>query len=249
MQILKLTPGSNDNTSNTRVPGNFYGMDFYDLIDSCPGMDKTHGADFYGYLISHSCDCDFKVDLTANPVLDTEPGDMVKWTVGPVAPPKYYNPSEVPGGQYYTNPPPEYLPSGYRDGLIGESLMEGDPNAQWVDDPTGTTGGHPLSDNYVWTPDGSVPDGKKPWWKSPRVVKMPIYSPDPNYEGGVYTPDKPGKTSFKPLGFVGFWIQDIQYFPPNNGTIVGRFVTVPGEGTSTEPGPAGTQVLNIRLVE
>jgi hypothetical protein len=78
---------------------------------------------------------------------------------------------------------------------------------------------------------------------------MPIYSPDPNYEGGVYTPDKPGKTSFKPLGFVGFWIQDIQYFPPNNGTIVGRFVTVPGEGTSTEPGPAGTQVLNIRLVE
>jgi hypothetical protein len=251
LQVLKLTPGSTDNTTTERVPGNFYGMDFFNIVDSCPGIEKTHGADFYSYLIKSSCDCNFKTseaDILNGAPLDTKTGNMVGPTISPVAPDKYYAP---PIGEYYLPDEAKALPADWRD---VESVMNGDPNSQWVDDLSGTSGGHPSSSDYPWTADGTVPDGAQgPWWKSPRIIKLPIYSPDPNYpyneESGLYTPEKGGKTSFKPLGFVGFWVQDIQYFNSTNGTIVGRFVTVPGEGTGTEPGPAGTQVLNIRLVE
>jgi hypothetical protein len=247
LQVLKLTPGSTDNTSTKQVPGNFYGMDFFNIVNSCPGIEKTHGADFYSYLIKNSCDCDFKAsedDILNGDPLVTEPGNMVGPTISPVAPDKYYAP---PIGEYYLIEEEKALPADWRD---VESIMNGDPNSQWVDDLSGTSGGHPSSSDYPWTADGTVPDGAKgPWWKSPRIIKLPIYSPDPNYGGGLYTPEKGGKTSYKPLGFVGFMVQDIQYFNNNNGTIVGRFVTVPGEGAGSEPGPAGTQVLNIRLVE
>jgi hypothetical protein len=253
LQTLKLTPGANDdNTATQRVPGNFYGMDYFNLVNSCPGMDPTHGADFYSYMIKHSCDCEFKVSQddildTAGDPLTSLPGNMVKPTVSPVAPDKYYAP---PIGEYYINVDgvQTALPSDWRD---VESLMNGDPTASWANDLSGNTGGHPQSDVYVWHENGEYSESEKPWWLSPRVITVPIYSPDPNYAGsnGEYTPEKGGKTSFKPIGFVGFWIQDIQYFPPNNGSIIGRFVTVPGGGSSTEPGPAGTQVLNIRLVE
>jgi len=251
LQTLKLTPGSNDdNTTNTRVPGNFYGMDYFNLVNSCPGMEPTHGADFYSYMIQHSCDCDFKVsedDIldTAGDPLTSLPGNMVGPTISPVAPDKYYAP---PIGEYYMieDGKEKYLPTDWRD---AQSLMNGDPNSVWVNDSSGITGGHPQSDTYVWNADGQYSDSETPWWKSPRVIKLPIYAPDSQYQGGLYTPDKGGKTNFKPLGFVGFWIEDIQYFGSNNGTIVGRFVTVPGDGSSTEPGPAGTQILNIRLVE
>jgi hypothetical protein len=241
LQVLKIGRASED-----VLPGMFYGMDLSSIVKSCPDMEPTSGADFYGYLISHSCECDFTIDADDEAPLDTKTGDMVKWSIGPVAPPKYYNPLEVDGGQYYTNPPPEYLPSGFRDLLIGESLMESDPNAQWVDDGS-FNGGHPQSGNPDWA-WGTGGTGN--WPKSPRIVKIPIYAPDVTYNGGVNTPQKPGKSSFTPLGFMGFWIQDIQYFPPTNGTIVGRFITVPGAGGSgPDPGPSGTPVLNIRLVE
>ena len=87
--------------------------------------------------------------------------------------------------------------------------------------------------------------------KSPRVVRIPIYHPDASYNGGLNTPSA-GKSTYQPLGFIGFWIQDVQYSPPNNGTIVGRFVTVEGYGSGSGGGGAGrsgSPVLNIRLVE
>ena len=246
LQILKLTPGANDdNTTNTRVPGNFYGMDYFNLVESCPGMEPTHGADFYSYMIQNSCECTFKVseeDIldTAGDPLTSLPGNMVGPTISPVAPNKYYAP---PIGDYYIieDGKEKYLPTDWRD---AQSLMNGDPDSIWDYDEN-----HPTSEWYRYDPGGGNPGTKGDWWKSPRIIKLPIYSPDPNYLGGVYTPDKGGKTNFKPLGFVGFWVQDIQYFNNTNGTIVGRFIAVPDEGASTEPGPAGTQILNIRLVE
>ena len=64
----------------------------------------------------------------------------------------------------------------------------------------------------------------------------------------TYKLSKTSINTFKALGFVGFWIQDVVYTPPNNGTVVGRFVSI--EGTGTNPGGnAGYSVLNIRLVE
>jgi hypothetical protein len=130
--------------------------------------------------------------------------------------------------------------------------MNGDPDAFWQSD---SEGGYPSSTNYPWT-DGDGNPALGTWQDSSRVIKVPIYDPtgtvaDPDGNLGTYTPDKKGgRVTFKPLGFVGFFVEDIQYFPPNNGTVVGRFITVGGWGGSgTDPGPAGTPVLNIRLVE
>jgi len=256
LQVAKLTPGPNDNTvTNERVPGNFYGMDYYDLVQSCPGMEKTHGADFYRYMIKHSCECTFTADVsetfpTVGDPLTTLPGNMVGPTVSPVAPAKYYNPDNVVGGEYYiiVDGKKKYLPTDWYD---ANAIMQGDPDSQWD-----YTNNHPSSPTYQYDPSdpGRTDFGDPnihPWYESPRVVKLPIYSPDPNYAGsnGEYTPAGGGKTFFKPLGFVGFWIQDIQYFGSNNGSIVGRFITVPAEIGSGETGPAGAQILNIRLIE
>jgi hypothetical protein len=208
-------------------------------------MEPNPGADFYSYMITHSCECDFTVDVDDEFDLDTKTGNMVGPTIKPVAPDQYYGLPD-PATDYYAiddKGKKVTLPSAWQD--VG-SIMNGDPNAQWVDDAQ-FDGGHPESGNSAWAwGEGGTGD----WKSSPRIIKIPVYSPDPNYKGGIHTPEKPGKTSFQPLGFVGFWVQDIQYFPPNNGTIVGRFVTVEGWGVgSSDPGPAGTPVLNIRLVE
>jgi hypothetical protein len=245
-QILKIA-----NTS-TYMPGNFLGMDLSSIIDSCPADAPTigPGANFYSYLINHSCDCKYTVNVGEEiPDVDSEPGNMVGPTVGPVAPTKYYDPNQVPGGQYYTNPPPEALPPGWHD---INSMMNGDPTARWH---STTEGGYPDTDNpnYSWF-DGQMNPGLGPWEDSPRIVRVPIYDPsgtipDPDGNLGTYTPDKKGgRVTFKPLAFVGFLVEDIQYFPPNNGTVVGRFITVGGWGGGGQPGPA-TPVLNIRLVE
>jgi hypothetical protein len=245
-QILKIA-----NTS-TYMPGNFLGMDLSSIIESCPPGSPNigPGANFYSYLINHSCDCKYTVNVGDEiPDVDSEPGNMVGPTVGPVAPTKYYDPNQIPGGQYYTNPPPEALPPGWHD---INSMMNGDPDAYWYSD---TEGGYPYSPNYSWT-DGSGNPGLGPWADSSRVIKVPVYDPsgtipDPDGNLGTYTPNKKGgRVTFKPLAFVGFFVEDIQYFPPNNGTVVGRFITVGGWGGSgTDPGPVGTPVLNIRLVE
>lgn len=245
-QILKIA------TSSTYMPGNFLGMDLSSIIESCPPGSPNigPGANFYSYLINHSCDCKYSVNVGDEiPDVDSEPGNMVGPTVGPVAPTKYYNPNQVPGGQYYTNPPPEALPPGWHE---LNSIMNGDPDASWFSD---SEGGYPFSTNFPWT-DGNGNPALGPWADSSRVVKVPIYDPsgtipDPDGNLGTYTPDKKGgRVTFKPLGFVGFFVEDIQYFPPNNGTVVGRFITVGGwGGGGSDPGPAGTPVLNIRLVE
>lgn len=240
LQVLKI--GS---ASTSVLPGNFYGIDLSSIVKSCPGMDPTSGADFYSYMIKNSCDCDFSVGVGDDFQLDTKTGNMVGPTISPVAPDQYYGLPD-PATDYYAieNGNPVTLPPDWRD---LNSLMNGDPGAQWVVDGS-IDGGHPVSGNPDWA-WGTGGTGN--WAKSPRVIRIPIYSPDVNYDGGINTPQKPGKSSFQPLGFVGFWIQDIQYDPPNNGTIVGRFITVQGWGAGggPEPGPAGTPVLSIRLVE
>lgn len=245
-QILKIA-----NTS-TYMPGNFLGMDLSSIIQSCPPGSPNigPGANFYSYLINHSCDCEYSLNVGDDiPDVDSEPGNMVGPTVGPVAPTKYYDPNQVPGGQYYMNPPPTALPPGWHD---INSIMNGDPDAYWFSD---NEGGYPYSTNFSWF-DGSGNAALGDWHKSSRVIKVPIYDPsgtipDENGVLGTYTPNKKGgRVTFKPMGFVGFFLEDIQYFPPNNGTVVGRFITVGGWGSGgPSPGPAGTPVLNIRLVE
>ena len=88
---------------------------------------------------------------------------------------------------------------------------------------------------------GGSPSSGDEIGKDPRIVRVPIYDPKA-------TMDENGKFTFKALGFVGFWIQDVVYSPPNNGTVVGRFISI--EGTGTNPGGnTGYTVLNLRLVE
>jgi len=109
-----------------------------------------------------------------------------------------------------------------------DSLMNRD-DSTWV---AGADGGAPSTGN-----------------NSPRIVRIPIYDP---------RTDIKGRTTFTPLGFVGFWIQDVVYKTEtidgktkDLGTVVGRFVTVGGWGAGSGGGAgnAGTPVLNIRLVE
>jgi hypothetical protein len=242
LQVLKI--GSAQNIPPDGARGNFYGMDFADIVNSCPDMDPNHGASFFSYMIKNSCECDFKINIDDEiPPIDTEPGNMVGPTIGPVAPDKYYG---VP------NPEVDYYmidDKGKKVYLPGqpdpESLMNGDPESEWVYDEKG---GYPNSDSYGWSKDGKYGAGN--WKDSPRVIRIPIYDPTGTIGDGIHTPGKNGKTSFQPLGFVGFWIADIQYEDNNNGTVVGRFITVGGWGGSgPEPGPTGTPVLNIRLVE
>lgn len=228
LQVMKI--GDANNKMN---PGNFFGMDLNNIVADCPDGHPNigPGANFYSYLITHSCDCDFTVNINDPlPVLPTEPGNMVGPTISPVAPDAYYG-----DGAYLGNKP------GWQD---PNSLMNGDPGSTWVSD---SGGGYPDSGSYSWFKDGEPAAGN--WQDSSRVVRVPIYDPTGTIDGGIHTPG-PGKTSFEPLGFVGFWIQDIQYFPPNNGTVVGRFITVGGwGGGGSDPGAAGTPVLSIRLVQ
>jgi hypothetical protein len=238
-QVLKIA------TTSTYQPGNFLGMNLSSIIDSCPPGSPNigPGANFYSYLINHSCDCEYTLNVGDEiPDVDSEPGNMVGPTVRPVAPTKYYDPRI--GGEYYIQDPPTALPDGWHE---INSIMNGDPNAFWQED---SIGGYPSSTNFPWTDGGGNP-ALGTWMDSPRVVKVPIYDPTGTVEGGIYSPDKKGgRVTFKPMGFVGFFIEDIQYFPPNNGTMVGRFVTVGGwGGGGSDSGPTGTPVLNIRLVE
>jgi len=254
LQVLKI------GDSNTLIPGNFFGMDFANLVESCPGMEPTHGADFFSYLIAHSCECTFNFDPDDPndefPPVPTEPGKMVGPTRVAIAPNKYwgwspYNPSDNTLGVAYpqddANPYFYTDIGGTKDWIPGnppadqDTVMNGDPDAEWV---STSTGGYPQSTRYPW--DGGAGD----WKYSPRIVRIPIYDPSGTINGGIHSPNKSsGKTSFTPLSFVGFFIEDIQYFPPNSGTVVGRFITVGGFGSGPDTGPTGTPVLNIRLVE
>ena len=202
-------------------PGNFSGLNLAPLVESCPeGVNINNGASFYSYLIKHSCSCEMAINVGDTIPVDTEPGNMVNKTIDPVAPDPYWRPDR-------------YIPHDPDD----DSLMNTDPTARWD-----TSSNNPASDCTAFSGDNK--------YKSPRVVRIPIYHPDASYNGGLNTPSA-GRSSYQPLGFIGFWVQDVQYSPPNNGTIVGRFVTVEGVGSGTGggSGSSGSPVLNIRLVE
>lgn len=219
LQTLKI-----GNPHSQMTPGNFLALDLAALNPICPpGVNVNHGANFMQFMIENSCDCDLGINLGDTlPVVTTEPGNMVGPTLQAVAPDSYFGP-----------------PQGYPGHADTDSLMNQDPGAYWGSDNM------PHSLNPDW-------QGAN-FYKSPRVVRLPIYHPDVTYNGGVNTLAAAGKTSYQPLDFVGFWVQDIKYTKVGSnelGTVVGRFITVGGFGTGTEgEGPAGSPVLNIRLVE
>jgi len=223
LQTLKI---GNPQDNNLQNPGNFFGLDLSSLVESCPeGVNINSGASFYSYLIKNSCSCEMGINVGDTIPLDTEPGNMVNKTIDPVAPDPYWRPDD-------------YIPHNPDD----DSLMNMDPTARWESDPLNPNYNMPVTDCTAFAGIN--------WSKSPRVVRIPIYHPDASYNNGENTPSA-GKSNYQPLGFIGFWIQDVQYSPPNNGTIVGRFVTVEGLGSGAGGGSGtnGSPVLNIRLVE
>jgi hypothetical protein len=213
-------------TQSSSISGNFYGIDFSQFVipsDSCPADNVNSGANFYQFMIENPCACDLNIDLTANlPSVPTEPGMMVGPTLKATAP-----------DSYFFNP----------GGIPGKA----DTNSLMNQDPSG-----------FWDPQTNTPNSLDPrysannWSKSPRVVRIPVYHPDANFNEGLNTPSG-GSNPFQPLGFFGFWVQDIVYIDKDPvtgkqlGTVVGRFVTVEGVGSGEED--AEGTILNIRLVE
>jgi hypothetical protein len=217
LQVLKIgIPGNQTN------PGNFLGLNLESLVgpNGCPGIDPSAGANFYYWMIEHSCDCDLKLGVDDQIPIDTKPGEMVKRTITAVAPTNYYT------DPYYTDPVKPYLPNSWaNDPSVPDSLMNSDSGSQWISSAD-TLGGEPSTGN-----------------NSGRVVRIPIFDPSIDFTG---------RSTITPLAYVGFWIQDIVYKNgvggnPDLGEVVGRFVTVEGEGTYEED--CGSTVLNIRLVK
>jgi hypothetical protein len=222
LQTLKI-----GDSQSSSISGNFFGVDFSQYAipsDSCPADNINSGANFYQFMIENPCACELNIDLNANlPAIPTEPGMMVGPTLKATAPDSY---TKAYGGD---------IP-GQMD---ANSLMNQDPYGYW--DPV---------TNLPNSSDSRYSDNN--WARSPRVVRIPVYHPDSNFNGGLNTPSG-GSNPFQPLGFYGFWVQDIVYIdkdPVTNkqlGMVVGRFVTVEGVGGGESEGE-GT-VFNIRLVE
>lgn len=212
---------------STSISGNFYGINFGPLAipsNSCPADIINDGASFYQFMIEHPCACELNIDLNAElPSVPTEPGGMVGPTIQATAPDSY---TKAYGGN---------IP-GKVDSI---SLMNQDPTGFWD-----------TSTNMPNSLDARYSDNN--WAASPRVVRIPVYHPDASYNGGLNTPPG-GSNPFQPLGFFGFWVQDVIYTDKDPltgrqlGTVIGRFVTVEGVGGGESEGE-GT-VFNIRLVE
>ena len=118
------------------------------------------------------------------------------------------------------------LPKG--DGMPDPSLMARDPDAYWDMDAN-----KPVSGDAQWQGDN--------WQGSPRIVKVPVYDPS--------TPLPQGKSEITVERFVGFWIQDIVVNPKGQGTVVGRYVTLSGDGEANPEGGGGPVVKILRLVK
>jgi hypothetical protein len=202
-------------------PGNFFGLDLSSLVERCPEGVNINSGASF-YSYLIKNSCDCEMAINVG---DTIPIDTEPGNMVN----KTINP--VAPDPYWN--PDGYIPHNPDD----DSLMNLDPTARW-DTPTNM----PVTDCTAFADLN--------WSKSPRVVRIPVYHPDASYNGGLNTPSA-GKSNYQPLGFIGFWIQDVQYSPPNNGTIVGRFVTVEGIGSGMGggSGTTGSPVLNIRLVE
>ena len=220
LQQLKLGAGPGQQS----IPGNFYGIDFSTYVipdnDDCPANIVNNGAPFYQFMIEHPCACDLRIDINSPlPPIPTQPGGMTGPTLQASIPDEY---SKKGGGDI---PGP----------VDADSLMNQDKTGFW--------------DTSTNRPNSLDPDYKdNNWMKSPRVVRIPVYNPDSSSNGGLNTPPG-GSQPFQPLGFIGFWVQDVLYDPGTHlGTIVGRYVSVEGWGGDEGEDSGGT-VYNIRLVE
>ncbi len=108
------------------------------------------------------------------------------------------------------------------DGGWDRSIMDDDPGAYWD-----TVTNMPVSEKY--TGDN--------WVNSKRIVRVPVYDPR----------DGLAKKDITPVSIIGFWVEDIS---GNQGTVTGRFITVPGIGeVGPQPGGGGPVVKILRLVK
>ena len=212
--------------SEQLVPGNFFGLNLAPLIESCPEYEAA-GYDLNDGAALYS----YLIKNSCKCILKANLGDEfpVETKPGNMVN-KTLNP--VAPDPYWN--PDHYIPHNPDD----DSLMNRDPTARWD-----YLQNKPVSDDPAYADI----------WQSPRVIRIPVYYPDPNYENGEYTPEA-GRSTFKPMRFVGFFIEDIQRHvngPSETNSIVGRYMTVggPGTGGGPDPGETGPHDLNIRLVE
>jgi len=101
------------------------------------------------------------------------------------------------------------------------SIMDDDPGAYWDTDSNSPVSGKYFGDNT---------------YKSPRIIRVPLYDPS---QGLL-------KKSVDPVNIVGFWVEDIS---EHQGTVTGRFVTVPGLGEDGGGEGEGSTVKMLRLVK
>jgi hypothetical protein len=209
--------------SEQLVPGNFFGLNLAPLVESCPGYGGDIDNGAAFYSYMIKHSCDCNMKVSLEDDFPVE-----------TKPGNMVNKTLNP-----VAPTPYWHPDNYIPHKPdADSLMNLDPTARW--------------DPFTNKPVSDDPDYAD-IWNSPRVIRLPVYYPDPTYKNGEYTPTQ-GRSTFKPVRFVGFFVEDIQRRvsgPSETNSIVGRFMTVGGPGMSggPDPGDTGPHDLNIRLVE
>jgi Flp pilus assembly protein TadG len=108
-----------------------------------------------------------------------------------------------------------------------DSLISRDPSSTWD-----------VAENKPWSPAYPLSNGA--WLTSPRLVRVPIYDPRILLSSG--------KTDIQIAAFAGFWIESCDKVG-QQGTVVGRFIDLPGTGESGGSESGGPALRQIRLVE
>jgi len=204
--ILKIgTPQGKPEEQQPDIPNIQQESGHFFALDFGPLIGAGSGAHTYKELIKEDCPDD-TLELSVGDSVPLKPGDMVGPTIQAVALPK--------------------------DGDI-DSLMNQDPDSDWVDGPGG---GLPESPKY--------PIDNGAWMNSPRVVRIPIYDPRVALVQG--------KTDMTIAGFAGFWIKEVYEQPKGQGTVIGRYIPMSsfGHQSGPEAGPqTGPVIYNLQLVE
>lgn len=224
--LMKLKIGSPAQTQ----PGWFRPLDLSGYAVDCDDPANNSAPKLYTWLLKHGGDCGKNTGCrvvvnTNDPTqeLDVLTGDRVGPTVQAIAP-QYY--SGLPGG-------------GYPASIDWDSVMDGrtDPS-----DPPDYTQTNYDRLNADWIPPST--NAPEPDVTERRIWRLPIYDPR-------VPPTGSGTNQYvKPVGFAGFWVQDVSPVNAGQATITGRLIEVTGSGTTgPNPGPTGANVKFLRLVE
>jgi len=204
--ILKVgTPQGKPEDGQPDIPNIQQESGHFFALDFGSLIGAGSGAHTYKELIKEDCP-DNTLELSTGDSVPLKPGDMVGPTIQAVAMPKEGD---------------------------NDSLMNQDPDSQWIDGPGG---GLPSSPKY--------PIDNGAWMNSPRVVRIPIYDPSVALAQG--------KTDMTIAGFAGFWIQEAYEQPKGQGTVIGRYIPMSafGHQAGPDPGPlTGPVIYNLQLVE